>query len=353
MASEIDALIAAVNKKAKAEVLIRGADLKNITYQRATTGSLAMDVMLGGGWPLNAWNEIIGNESSGKTAITLKTIAANQEINPDYHTLWVASEEFNTEWAAELGVDLDRITFVLSNVMEVVYDTVLLVLEERGADAIVIDSYPALVPSDEDEKSMIELTVGRGAYFTNKFMRKSYVALARSLTEYDRPVLALFINQWRERIGVMYGDPRTTPGGKGKNYSFLTRVEVSRDEWIQSSDKMKVGQVMKCRTIKNKTAPPQREAFVDFYFDDHRTFAKGSYDTLKQIHGLALATDILERKGSWYHFEGHKWQGEAAVLNDLRAEPALAALLTNRVRHFILGEALEQQPGKRRRIIPQ
>ena len=143
-------------------------------------------------------------------------------------------------------------------------------MEERACDAVVIDSYPALVPSDEDEKIMMELTVGRGAYFTNKFMRKSYAAMARSLSEYDRPVLALFVNQWRERIGVFMGDPRTTPGGKGKNYSFLTRVEVAREEWLTTSAKVKVGQAIKARAIKNKTAPPQRVASVDFYFDDSK-----------------------------------------------------------------------------------
>ena len=83
---------------------------------------------------------------------------------------------------------------------------------------MVIDSYPALVPSEEDDKTMMQLTVGRGAYLTNKFMRKSLSATRRSLVQADRPCLGLFINQWRERVGLIFGDPRTTPGGKGKNY---------------------------------------------------------------------------------------------------------------------------------------
>ena len=120
-------------------MLIRGSDLRHVTYQRATTGSLAFDLMLGGGWPLNCWNEVIGNESAGKTAIVLKTIAANQALNPEYHTLWVAAEEFDPEWAATLGINLDGFTFVMTNVMENAYDAVLSILDERAVDAVVID----------------------------------------------------------------------------------------------------------------------------------------------------------------------------------------------------------------------
>ena len=113
MPSEIDALIASINRKAKWDVLVRGADLVHVTCQRNTTGCLAFDLMLGGGWPLNCWNEIIGNESSGKTTMILKTIAANQALNPDYHTLWVACRGLRPEPGhSDLGVDVTRITFV-------------------------------------------------------------------------------------------------------------------------------------------------------------------------------------------------------------------------------------------------
>lgn len=352
MPSEIDALITTINRKAKENILVRGAELKHLTYQRASTGSLGYDVMLGGGWPLNCWNEIVGEQSSGKTSIVMKTIAANQAMNPEYHTLWVASEDFDSEWAQTLGLDMERMTFVLSNVMELAYDAVLAVIDKRAVDAVVIDSYPALVPSEEDDKNMMELTVGRGAYLTNKFMRKSYAVLRRSLTEYDRPVLGLFVNQWRERIGVFMGDPRTTPGGKGKNYSFLTRVDVAREDWISIPNGNKVGQTIKCRTVKNKTAPPQRTFSVDFYFEDHKTFQAGQYDDLKQIHFLSLSTGMLEQNGSWYSFRGRKWQGSEKVLEAMQSDPLLTAALTNAVRNFILGEPLiePEEPKRRRKV---
>jgi recombination protein RecA len=347
----IDALIKSINAKAKAQVLVRGSDLRNITYQRATTGALALDLMLGGGWPLNCWNEIIGMESSGKSALVMKTIAANQATNPDYHTLWVASEDFFPDWAEALGMDVDRCTFVMTNVMEDAYDAVLAVMDERAVDAVVIDSFPALIPSDEDDKSMMEFTVGRGALLTNKFMRKSSAAQRRSLVEYDRPVLGLFVNQWRDRIGVIgHADPRITPGGKGKNYSFLTRVEVAREEWINSGAKLKVGQNIKCQTIKNKTAPPRRIANVDFYFDDHKEFTAGSYDLVKQISTVALACGVVEQRGAWYYFAGRRWNGVAKVMDAIDADPELAAAVDGHVRHVLLHEPLPEDPKPKRRV---
>jgi len=353
MANPIDALIASINRKQKETVLVRGAELKHLTFQRATTGALAFDIALGGGWPLNCWNEVIGNESAGKTVMVLKTIAANQALNPEYHTLWVASEDFNMAWAEELGIDIDRVTFVMTNVMENAYDAVLSVLAERAVDAVVIDSFPALVPSDEEDRNMMELTVGRGAYITNKFMRKSLSASRRSLTEDDRPCLGLFINQWRDRIGAIgHSDPRITPGGKGKNYTFMTRVDVAREEWIaNTTTKLKVGQAIKIRTVKNKTAPPQRTASVDFYFDDYRTHPVGSYDDLKQVWTIGTAADIIELSGSWYSFDGTKWQGEKAAIAALAADPLMVAAITAQIRHFMLKEPMPEpveQPRKRR-----
>ena len=351
MPNEIDALIASINKRAKETVLVRGAELRNQSFQRATSGSLSLDLVLGGGWPLNSWNEIIGNESGGKSTVAMKTIAANQALNPDYHTLWVASEEINIPWANQLGMDTDKVTFVMSNVMELCYDAVLSVLDERAADAVVIDSYPALVPSDEDEKSMMELTVGRGAYYTNKFMRKSYAALARSLTEYDRPVMALFINQWRERIGAFMSDPRTTPGGKGKNYSFLTRIDVAREEWITGPGQAKVGQVLKFRALKNKTAPPQRIGNVDYYFDACKGFKAGQYDNTKELHSVAMSLDLIEHRGGGnYYWRDQHWRGEAKIMEAIEADPALAATLEAEVRHVLLGKPLPEPPKPKRSV---
>jgi recombination protein RecA len=207
--------------------------------------------------------------------------------------------------------------------MEEAYQIVIDTLDARAVDAVVIDSLPALVPGEEDTKTMEQFAVGLGARLTGKFMRKSSKAQKRSLVEDERNCLGLIINQWREKIGIVYGDPRTTPGGKAKNFHYFTRVEVARDEWLEV-DKKKVGLAIKARTIKNKTAPPQRVGVVDFYFDDNSPFHKGDYDTVKEVFSLAVASDLVERRGAYYEYQGNRWQGKEAVLASLREEPELA-----------------------------
>lgn len=343
---EIEGLIAKVNKKLGAPILIRGSDLKHQTFERCTTGSVSFDVMLGGGWPLNVWNEIIGNESHGKTVMALKTIAANQVKNPDHETLWVAAEEFNSEWAETLGVNLDKITFGITNTMEEAYDIMIEALDARAVDAVVLDSYPALVPGSEDTKTMEEFSVGLGALLTNKFMRKSGKAQKRSLVAEDRDCLGIIINQWRDKIGVFMGDPRTTPGGRGKNFSYFTRVEVVRADWLERG-KEKVGQVIKAQTLKNKTAPPRRIGQVDFYFSDGAApFKKGDYDRVKEITNIAIAQDVVVQKGSFYTYGTNKWHGKDAVAAQVREDLGLQDELTdhiNRLVYHIVTNTTEHQ----------
>lgn len=343
---ELTALVARVNKKYGAGTIVSGSELAGLELPRCTTGSLAFDLMLGGGWPLNQWNEIIGQEHHGKTVMALKTIAANQAIDPDYEVLWVASEQFVPTWAEKCGVDLDRIQLVETTDMETAYQIMLEAAEGRAADAIILDSYPALIPRIEEAKDMGESNPGRGALLTGQFFRKVGKGTKRSLIDgSDRPMLGIIINQWREKIGVTHGDPRTTPGGKAKNFAFFTRVEVSRAEWIDHGSgegKRRVGIAMKARTHKNKTAPSQRQALVDFYFDDASPFHAGEYDTVKETVNIAMAFEIIDRKGAWYYFhvpgeaEQRKWNGKDGLWQEAREEPALAKAIADEVRRVVL-----------------
>jgi recombination protein RecA len=173
------------------------------------------------------------------------------------------------------------------------------------------------------EKDMSEMTVGKGALLTNKFFRVVGTAMKRSLVEDERPVLGLIINQYRMKIGVMHGDPRTTPGGEGKNYAFFTRCEIRRDEWIETgsgNNKVRVGQRIKVRTLKNKTAPPQRVAYFDFYFAEGGACQPGEYDFAKEIASLAVVMSVIERKGGWFYYNDRKWQGIDSVIQSIREE---------------------------------
>ena len=333
----IEELAAEINKKYGEEILIKGSSAK-AEVPHVSTGVLAYDLALGGGWAANQWNEIVGEESSGKTAIAYRTIAANQQRDPEWLALWVAAEEYVPDYAASFGVDLERLWVVETNEMESALELVLKAVENRAVDCVVIDSLPALVTETEVNKSMDEASVATGAQILSRFFKKCAKAQRRSLTSDDRPCTLLAINQWRDKIGVMYGDPRTTPGGKAKNYYYFTRVEVRRDEWISEGSKLdtRVGQTIKMRVMKNKTYRPQQIAQADFYFADTHGFRKGEFDTVKDIVNVALALELFEGR---YKFEGERIANKKEELYDIvRQDLGLQARLRNAATTAVLGD---------------
>ena len=314
-------VVANINKKLGAGTVVT-ANQVNLP-DRIPSGSLTLDVVLGGGWPMNRWVELVGEASHGKTAIALRTIAANQAKNPEFTAVWIAAEDFDPEYAELCGVDTERVILVETNSMEDAFDAVIQFMESKAVDMVVIDSLPALVPSAEDEKHMEEFTVGRGALITNKFFRKVASATKRDLIESERPILGIMINQYRMKIGVMHGDPRTTPGGLGKDYAYSVRCEVKRDDWLEvgtGQDKRRVGQTIRVRTIKNKTYPPQQTAYLDFYFSEGGPIDSGQYDTGKEIVALSILNGIVDRRGGWMYYGDRKWQGAQALIDSLREE---------------------------------
>jgi recombination protein RecA len=296
-----------INKEMGEQVLIRGSQARSIP--RTSTGILAYDLAMGGGLPLNQWVEIVGEESSGKTAIAFKMIAENMKRDPEYLCMWIAAEEFVRDYAESIGVDMDRLWVVESNEMEKVLTLVEKAVAQRAVDAVVIDSLPALVTETEVKKEAGDSSVATGAQILSRFFKKCARAQRRSLLEgtEDRDVLLIAINQWRDKIGVMFGDPRTTPGGKAKNYYYFIRMEVRRDDWLAegSANDKRVGQAIITRIFKNKTYRPQQYASVDFYFADTKDGGhfKGEFDVAKDVINTALAIDGI--------FEGrYKFNGE-------------------------------------------
>lgn len=312
----------AINKKMGTDTIVLGSEIID-QPTRFTTGSVAIDVALGGGWPPNQWHEILGEASNGKTALALKTIAANQKRDPEFTTVWVAAEQWVSSYAEMCGVDTSRVYVVDTAVMEDAMQAVIEIVATKEVDCIVIDSLPALVPSAEDEKEMEESTVGRAALLTNKFFRKIGKASKRSLTTPERPFVGLLINQWRSKIGVMYGDPRTTPGGLGKDYAYFTRIDVRRDEWIEigtGQEKRKVGQSIKVRVMKNKSAAPYATAVVDFYFAEGGDISAGEFDFAKEMLAMGITNKVITRAGAYYRYAERQWQGSDAMLSSIREE---------------------------------
>jgi recombination protein RecA len=326
----LDELKARLNKHLGPHTLVTASEM--VVPPKFTTGSLSLDVILGGGWPGNQWSEIIGNESAGKTAILLKTIAANQRLDPSFTTLWVAGEHFDSDQARALGVDNDRVELVRTQKMELALELVIQSAESRAFDCIALDSYPALLPDEEAEKAMDEFSVALGAKLFNKFWRKAGAASQRASDGTERPFIGLIINQFRDKIGGWSpaGTPQTSPGGHGKDFAYFVRLRLARDEWLTekwpsiTGGPVKVGQSIKMTTLKNKAAPPQQVAAVDFYFRDApvRGFRRGDYDLGKEYVRLGIEFGVIRGTG-WYTFDGRKWQGKAAMQADVLAEMEL------------------------------
>lgn len=339
LGAKTQSVIAKINKELGPGTVVTG-DQMLPPPPRFPSGSLALDAILGGGWPANRFVEIIGEASHGKTAVCLKTIAVNQQRDPEFLTVWLGAEDYDDAWAEQLGVDNSRVIVINTNYMELAYQSTIDFLESQEVDLIVIDSLPALVPLQEDEKDSGEMSPGRGALLTNQFFRKAGASIKRSLVEAQRPVCCLVINQWRLMIGVQHGDPRTTPGGKGKDFSYSVRVEVRRADWIEvkveGRGKKRIGQTIACRTIKNKTAPPQQVAEFDFYFREGGDVPKGSIDFGKEIVSLGILTGVIETTSAGRYQYQHKdelmkWHGAPKVLADVRQFPDLADALTTEV----------------------
>lgn len=329
----------AKDMKLSDDVLVLGKHRKDAQIPRISTGVLSLDVALGGGLPLNQWTEILGHESTGKTALALKIIAHQQARDPEYFAVWVAAESLQEEYAESLGVDLGRVLVVYSNGMEEVYEIILKLAEERAFDAVVIDSLPALISTGEYEGSMEDSQMAIAARLNGKFFRKMRSHGRRSLVDEDRPWLGILINQYRSKLGVLFGDPRTSPGGVAKNYACYVRLETRRDEWIDNDRPRKdprhknVGQKVVVKVIKNKSGPPSREAAFDFYFDSYGDFSLGDIDTINDTFLTALSLEVISRQGNSYYLGETKLGGNRpAALRSLRQSPELLESVAQAVR---------------------
>ena len=366
--TEARALAARINKEMKVPDLVVMGDIaaKALVPGRLSTGILALDVALGGGFPKNRWSEIVANESAGKTTVALLTVAANQMADPDFITVWVAAEEFDVPWAKKFGIDMERVILVDTNVMQDAFDITLQYLESKVVDLVVIDSYPALVPVEEDAAGMEDWQVGLGARLTGKFFRKARTAGKRSLVEDERPITGIVINQWRTKVGgyspVPGQDPKTTPGGRAKDYHFTTRIELTRTDWIKDG-KEKVGQVIKAMVIKNKSAAPQKQANFDFYFEEWGGFLPAEVDFTKDVFFTALAMGVIDKAGAWFSYgEDFRFQGRDAFVAALDEKPEMIEQLyadtmarLDPANHDELPEemeepALEEEPAKKKTV---
>lgn len=336
-----------INQRFGADTVILGSDMA--VQRRFTSGSLSLDVALGGGWPANQWVEIMGPESAGKTMCALKTVAANQAADPEYTVFWLAAEHYDEQQATALGVDNSRVIVSPTQNMERALDLIVAATESKAMSCIVLDSFPALLPDEEAAKAMNESIVGLHARLFNKFWRKVGKASHRDPRGGDPAFHGIIINQYRDKI-TMFGDPRTTPGGNGKNYFFYARVDVKRVRYLTEKraglpDPVNVGQTVEFTTVKNKSAAPQQKARLDYYFRHAPMtgFRRGDYDLGKEYVDMGMLFHVVDGTPGWPVYRGEKFHGKAAMYARVREDVDFKRQLREDVMEAALNPSMVDQ----------
>jgi recombination protein RecA len=301
--------------------------------EAVSTGSLSLDVALGiGGLPRGRITEVFGSESSGKTTIALHAIAEAQRQGG--LALFVDAEHaLDTEYAKRLGVDTDRLYVSQPSNGEEALEIMDAMVRSGAMDIVVLDSVAALVPKSEIEGEMGDSFVGLQARMMSQAMRKLGGSLNKTKTA------AVFINQVREKIGVMFGNPETTPGGRALKFWASVRLEVRRGEFLKSGPDA-IGARTKVKVVKNKVAPPFRQAEFDIVFGTGISKAGDLLD-------LAVENSLVSKSGTYYNYgETRLGQGRENARQFLEERPELVEELDSQLRALLLGHrsASERPP---------
>lgn len=294
------------------------------------TGALALDAALGiGGVPRGRIVEIYGPESSGKTTLSLEILAEAQAMG-GVAAFIDAEHALDPTYAARIGVDIDEVLISQPDTGEQALEICDMLVRSGAIDVVVIDSVAALVPRAEIEGEIGETTVGLQARLMSQALRKLAGSLAKSNTT------CIFINQLREKIGVMFGNPETTTGGRALKFFSSVRIDIRRIESIKVKDEI-VGNRVRAKVVKNKVAAPFRTAEFDIMYGTGIS-KEGS------VLDMAVQYEIVSKSGAWYTYDGDRLgQGREAAKDKLRKNPELMNELDHKVR-VMCGLEFEDEP---------
>jgi recombination protein RecA len=282
-------------------------------------------VMQSGGIPRGRIIEIFGPESAGKTSITLHIIAEEQR-NGGIAAFVDAEHALDPSYARKLGVNVDKLLISQPSYGEQALTIVERLIESKAVSIIVVDSAAALTPKAELEGEMGDNHVGLQSRMMSQAMRK-LAGIA-----FDNKVTVIFINQIREKIGTMYGNPETTPGGRALKHYASVRIDVRRREAITLSgskeDKNILGHGIKLKAVKNKVGVPFRETEVKLFYED-------GFDKIDNLIEFASDLNLFERAGAWYTYEEQRFQGLAALKEALSNDPKIVASIQNKVKKIV------------------
>lgn len=323
----------------KGTIMRLGEAAVNMNVEVISTGILPLDLALGvGGIPRGRIIEVFGPESSGKTTVTLHMIAEAQKQG-GIAAFIDAEHALDPVYAKKLGVDIDNLLISQPDNGEQALDIVEALVRSGAVDIIVVDSVAALVPKKEIEGDMGDASVGLHARLMSQAMRKLTGIISKSKT------IAIFINQIREKVGVMFGSPETTTGGRALKFYASVRLDVRRNDVIKQGTEI-IGNHTKVKIVKNKVAPPFKTADFDIMYGEGVS-KEGS------IIDIATDLEILDKSGSWYSYKGSRLgQGKENVKDILRKNPDLSKELSDLIREKIKDEKAkaEAEAAAKRRI---
>ena len=295
----VDLAVSQIEKQFGSGSIMKLGEDHKIDVKTIPSGSLSLDLALGGGFPQGRIIEIYGPESSGKTTLALHAVAQVQKQG-GLAAFVDAEHALDPEYAKRIGVNLDDLLVSQPDTGEQALEITETLVRSSAVDVVIVDSVAALVPRAEIEGSMGDAVMGMQARLMSQALRKLTGVISKSKTT------VIFINQLRMKIGVMFGNPETTAGGQALKYYSSVRLDIRRTEQIKDADKV-IGNRVRVKVVKNKVAPPFRMAEFDIMYN------KG-ISTSGDLLDLAVKHELVKKSGAWYEYKGEKMgQGREAA----------------------------------------
>ncbi len=315
----LSTMISQIEREYGAGSIMRLGENTRMEVQAVSTGSLSLDMALGiGGVPRGRIIEIFGPESSGKTTVALHIIAEVQKAGGEAAFI-DAEHALDPIYAKALGVDINNLLVSQPDCGEDALSITESLVRSGAIDVVVVDSVAALVPRTEIDGDMGAPTVGVQARLMSQAMRKLAAVISKS------NCVVVFINQLREKVGVIYGNPETTTGGRALKFYASVRIDIRKTEQLKNGSDI-YGNRVKCKIVKNKVAPPFKVAEFDILY------GKG-ISRMSEVLDFAIMLDIIKKSGSWFSYNGEKiGQGKENVKRFLEENPELAADIESKIR---------------------
>lgn len=329
----LDTAISQLEKSFGKGTIIKMGENPKMNVEAVSTGSLSLDIALGiGGLPRGRIIEIYGPESSGKTTLALHSIAEVQKVGGDAAFI-DAEHALDPVYAKALGVDIDNLLVSQPDSGEQALEICDALVRSGAIDIIVIDSVAALVPQQEIDGDMGAAHVGLQARLMSQALRKLSGTVAKT------NCIVIFLNQLREKVGVVYGNPETTTGGRALKFYASVRIDIRKTEILKNGNDI-YGNRVKCKVVKNKVAPPFKAAEFDILY------GMGISKT-SELLDMAVELGIVEKSGAWFYYDGNRLaQGRENARNAISEDPAMEAEIEEKVKAKAKAKANEDPDGE-------